>query len=70
MKVCREEGAYHGAHTGGAVNLISRETLAAWPDASPSPPLRGRGHDTVVLSAATYHLVQGLFACQTLETHR
>jgi NTE family protein len=36
-----------GADITMAVNLISRETLAAWPDAPPSPPLRGRGHDPV-----------------------
>ena len=30
-----------------AVNLISRETLEAWPDGPPTAPLRGRGNDPV-----------------------
>ena len=36
-----------GADITLAVNLISRETLAAWPDAPPTEPLRRRGHDPV-----------------------
>lgn len=36
-----------GADVTVAVNLISRETLAAWPDASPTEPLQRRGHDPV-----------------------
>jgi len=36
-----------GADITVAVNLISRETLPAWPDEPLAPPLRGRGNDPV-----------------------
>ena len=64
-----------GIHTGlVVVGEVGRGATREWLALGETPNLAARlqglaAPDTVVLSAATYHLVQGLFACQDLGTH-